>query len=86
MADEVLALAVKIIEGRGPESIDTLLRDLAGYNSLFIARLIDSVEDCFGVEIPAHMVVPQNFRSARSIADLIRLFKIESVESFLCHP
>jgi acyl carrier protein len=68
---ELMTLVDVLVDGDGPESVDAPLRDLEGYNSLFLAGFIDAVEDRFSVEIPAEMVLPDNFRTVRAIASLV---------------
>lgn len=52
----------------GPE---TRLAELSNYNSLFLARLVEELEDRIGAELPVELIVPENFSCPRRIAAML---------------
>jgi acyl carrier protein len=71
----VVALVLQLLNKRGSLSLppirgDQKLHEL-GLTSMDLARLALLVEDEFGLRIPAHDLVPANFRSISAIAEMV---------------
>ena len=75
LARAVLELACELQHNAGqdePASVDASLAE-AGFGSLDVVRLMMAVESRFSVRFPAEMVEPRTFRTARTIAEAIRI-------------
>ncbi len=68
---------IKMIEELSAEELTDVDQDLLStdvLDSFGIVNLIVMLEEKYGIEIDVEYVTPDNFRSVRNIADLIKKF------------
>lgn len=57
------------------ETEDTLI-DGGLLDSFDIVTLVAEIDDAFGIEIPAEVLIPENFNSAKAIFALIKQLQV----------
>ena len=74
--NELLELLKDVRDDVDFETCDTLIDDEV-LTSFDILQIIASVNDTFGIEIPATSIIPKNFNSVRAMYDMIEKLREE---------
>ena len=74
--EQVVSYVIEAVRAEikgGPVVIqeDTTLQDLNGFDSLFIAGLLERIEDHFGVEMNPALILPETFETPLTIAEAL---------------
>ncbi len=71
MTDPILTLLLMIRPEANFESSANFVED-ALLDSLDIILLVNEIEAAFGVKVPGELVIAENFRSVKAIAELVK--------------
>lgn len=80
VVDTVIALTTSLLKASATEVEiveSTSLLDLKGFDSLFVANLLERVEDQVGAQMDPALMLPETFATPGALADaMIKSFKL----------
>ncbi|WP_165867528.1 acyl carrier protein [Paenibacillus pinisoli] len=80
LLQEICNIVNKSFESNQPVTADTLLSDLPAYDSLSVVGLIGDIEEVLGNAVPPEVLVPETFRTPKTIADVLYTIQLRSVQ------
>lgn len=72
-AEHVAELVAKLLHLPEPVPLDAELIELDGFSSLFVAELVERLEEELCRELPPELIVPETFESPAALAAALGL-------------
>ncbi len=77
-AEHVAELVAELLRLPEPVPLEAELIDLDGFSSLFVAELVERLEEELGRELPPELIVPETFESPATLAAALGLAVMET--------